>query len=209
MTRSLRHVTMLALLLALAGCKDHFVGGGSAGAPRKQPASIAAIASVPLGDLAGAGENTLAAQIANPFEGNAQAVEEGHALFTKMNCAGCHGYDAKGGMGPNLTDSYWRYGGVPAAIFKSIYEGRPQGMPAWNAALPPDEIWKLTAYIESLGGAFAPADYLASVQGDRRGENVAPEVTPTITRFSKTGTPSKPQSSAPSIDARPDASGQP
>ena len=27
-------------------------------------------------------------------------------------------------------------------------------MPAWNPALPPEEIWKLVAYVESLGGAY-------------------------------------------------------
>ena len=38
----------------------------------------------------------------NPFEGKADAAEAGHALFGKMNCAGCHGYDLTGGMGPDL-----------------------------------------------------------------------------------------------------------
>ena len=60
-----------------------------------------------------------------------------------MNCAACHGYDLKGGMGPDLTDTYWRYGGSPADIYKSIFEGRPQGMPAWGRALPPAMIWKV------------------------------------------------------------------
>ena len=52
--------------------------------------------------------------IPNPYHDNPQAVQQGHDLFIQMNCAGCHGYGAKGGMGPNLTDGYWRYGGVPA-----------------------------------------------------------------------------------------------
>ncbi len=79
-----------------------------------------------------------------------QAVAAGKTLFAKMNCAGCHTYTGKGFMGPDLTDSYWRYGGAPEEIYRSIYEGRPQGMPAWGKALPSDEIWQLVHYIGSL-----------------------------------------------------------
>jgi cytochrome c oxidase cbb3-type subunit 3 len=130
------------------------------------------IAAVPLGDLAGAPVSTVADQIADPYTGNPQAIQEGHDLFVKMNCAGCHGYDAKGGMGPDLTDGYWRYGGVPVMLFKSIHDGRPQGMPAWNPALPPQEIWKIVAYLESLGGTYPVGQYQAAIQGDRAGDNV-------------------------------------
>ena len=128
-----------------------------------------------------------------------------------MNCAGCHGYGAKGGMGPNLTDTYWRYGGTPVLIFKSIYEGRPQGMPAWNPALPPEEIWKLVAYIESLGGAYQASQTQAAMQGDRVGDNVAPEVQRTLAGIgvgvgsaARTARALRP----PSAEARPDAGGQ-
>ncbi len=55
-------------------------------------------------------------------------------------------------MGPALNDDYWRYGGTPVEIYKSIYEGRPKGMPAWGVALPADRIWVLTSYVISLGG---------------------------------------------------------
>ena len=102
----------------------------------------------------------------------------GHDLFVSMNCAGCHGYTAAGGMGPDITDKYWRYGGTPVLIFKSISEGRPQGMPAWSPALPADDIWKLVSYIEALGGTYAARDYYAALQGDRAGDNIAPELPP-------------------------------
>ena len=121
---------------------------------------------MPVGDLAGAAEASLPANIPNPFGGNAGAVEEGHRLYDRMNCAGCHGYTAKGGMGPDLTDNHWRYGGTPVQIYKSIYEGRPKGMPAWGRALPSDSIWQLTSFIESLGGSFPAGQYHAGMQGD-------------------------------------------
>jgi cytochrome c oxidase cbb3-type subunit 3 len=124
------------------------------------------IAAVPLGDLAGATPNLLATTITNPYANNKGAVEEGQQLFAQMNCVGCHGYTAKGGMGPDLTDHYWRYGGSPAQIYSSIYEGRPQGMPAWSTAVPRDQIWKIVAYIQSLGGAFPARLAEAGLQGN-------------------------------------------
>ena len=207
--RSGRAALVAASAIALAAC-GRSEGGSTAAAPAAASPGMEAIAAVPLGDLAGAAESRLGASIANPYAGNPQAAQQGHELFIRMNCAGCHAYDATGGMGPNLTDTYWRYGGSPAAIFKSIYEGRPQGMPAWNPALPPEEIWKLVAYIQSLGGAYSAAQYEASVQGDRIGDNVAPEVRPTLAGAAAASGPSaksQSRSSTPSADARPDAGG--
>lgn len=124
------------------------------------------LSRVAIGDLAGVGDNTLDAVVRSPYAGNAAAIRAGQDIFVHMNCAGCHGYDLKGGMGPDLTDTYWRYGGAPADIYKSVFEGRPQGMPAWGRAIPSDMIWKLVAYIESKGGAF-PGKYAdLARQGD-------------------------------------------
>jgi mono/diheme cytochrome c family protein len=81
---------------------------------------------------------------------NPKAAEEGAALFTSMNCDGCHGGGAVGAVGPSLTDGRWRYGGADADIFRSIAEGRPKGMPSFGGALQPATIWRLVAYIKSL-----------------------------------------------------------
>jgi len=124
------------------------------------------LAALPLGDLAGTAKLLAGNEVVNPLAGNAGAIEEGHRLFIAMNCAGCHGYDAKGNMGPDLTDAYWRYGGTPSAIYNSISEGRPQGMPAWGRALPANDIWEIVAYLQTLGGAVAANEYHAGLQGD-------------------------------------------
>ncbi|MEO9227847.1 MAG: c-type cytochrome [Devosia sp.] len=126
-------------------------------------------AAVPLGFSAG-GAPRLNIDTANPLRDDPSAVQEGKKLFSSMNCAGCHGYKATGGMGPDLTDKAWRYGGTPIEIYKSIYEGRSKGMPAWGNALPTNPIWQLVAYIQSLGGSFAPvppgsAQQIAADQG--------------------------------------------
>lgn len=125
-----------------------------------------ALARVAIGDLAGVGNNTLDADVENPYAKDRAAVEVGHEFFISMNCASCHGYDLKGGMGPDLTDTYWRYGGSPADIYKSIFEGRPQGMPAWGRALPPAVIWKVVSYIQSKGGTYPGSLADRGRQGD-------------------------------------------
>jgi cytochrome c oxidase cbb3-type subunit 3 len=164
----------LAALLSLSAC-NRFEGGGTAAAPQNGTPGMAVPASTPLGQVAGAPGSSAAMSTPNPYEGNAQAITQGKQLFQKMNCAGCHAYDATGNMGPDLTDTYWRYGGLPIQIYKTIEEGRPQGMPAWGKALPPDDIWKLVAFIESLGGAIPVKEYVTARQGDQPGELTAPE----------------------------------
>jgi len=85
----------------------------------------------------------------NPLAGKPEAAEAGHALFGQMNCAGCHAYDLTGGMGPDLTDNSWQYGGKPGEVFHTIAEGTPRGMPAWRDKLTADQIWQIVSYIQS------------------------------------------------------------
>ena len=85
----------------------------------------------------------------NPLQGSAEAASAGKVLFGKMNCAGCHGYDLTGGMGPDLTDNSWLYGGKPGEIFHTISEGTPRGMPSWKGQLTPEQIWQLVTFIQS------------------------------------------------------------
>ncbi len=121
---------------------------------------------VPLGDTAGAAKPPAGIKMSNPLSGDASSVTEGRKLFLSMNCASCHGYDAKGGMGPNLTDTYWRYGGTPERIYELILDGRPQGMPEWGVALPRRSIWQLVSYIQSLGGSVSASKAQAAASGN-------------------------------------------
>jgi len=89
------------------------------------------------------------AETPNPFEGKPDAAEAGHALFGKFNCAGCHAYDMTGGMGPDLTDNSWMYGGKAGEIYHTIAEGTPRGMPAWKDKMTAEEIWQVVSYIQS------------------------------------------------------------
>jgi cytochrome c oxidase cbb3-type subunit 3 len=153
----MRPAPLLLLLVALtaAACARSSGGGTTAATPGELPAETQ-LSGVPLGQPPGE-PTSPAGVIKNPYEGDAAAVTEGKALFASMNCVYCHGDNGAGLIGPALNGHGWRYGGAPAQLYNSIHDGRPQGMPAWGARLPPDQIWKLVAYLESLGGAKPPA----------------------------------------------------
>lgn len=144
----------LAVAATLTACHDKVPSGPTAQAPGAAPTLDAEnrLAGIPLGDKA-TGPDKNVRPVTNPYAGSAQAVEAGKRLFVKMNCAGCHAYTGKGWMGPDLTDHYWRYGGSDDELYKTLYEGRPQGMPAWGKTLPPDQIWQLVTYVKSLSSA--------------------------------------------------------
>ena len=81
----------------------------------------------------------------------------GEARFAKT-CAACHGQNAQGLIGPNLTDDRWIHGGSVEQIFQTVVKGWPaKGMPPWGRALKPEEISALVSYIRSLQGSH-PAD---------------------------------------------------
>ena len=86
----------------------------------------------------------------NPYEGDRQATTIGSQLFMSYNCVDCHGMDGSGAMGPSLADGRWHFGGTPGEVFESIYQGRPEGMPAWGGRISDADIWRLVTYVRSL-----------------------------------------------------------
>jgi cytochrome c oxidase cbb3-type subunit III len=88
--------------------------------------------------------------LVNPYEGNASALKVGSQLYVSFNCIDCHGADGSGALGPSLADGRWHFGGSPAEVFESIYQGRPDGMPTWGGRISNDQIWMLVTYVRSL-----------------------------------------------------------
>ena len=86
----------------------------------------------------------------NPYEGNGDAIKTGGQLYVSYNCIDCHGADGSGAMAPTFQDNRWHFGGSPAEVFESIFQGRPDGMPAWGGRISNDQMWMLTAYVRSL-----------------------------------------------------------
>src|SRR5947209_2120802 len=75
-------------------------------------------------------------------------IAAGQKLFQK-SCTACHGENAKGGRGPDLTTGQWRWGGSNAAILQNILSGIPgTQMPAFPMAAGDGEL--IVAYLRSL-----------------------------------------------------------
>ena len=94
--------------------------------------------------------------IKNPVQGDPQATDRGMKYFINFNCIGCHADNGGGGMGPALSNTTFIYGGQPENIYLSIFQGRPNGMPAWGALLPDPVIWDLVTYIGKLSNEPNP-----------------------------------------------------
>ena len=71
---------------------------------------------------------------------------QGARVFAER-CSGCHGDDAHGDIGPNLTDTQWIYGGTPSAVRLSVTKGRPGGMPAWGNRLSAEQVDAVLAFL--------------------------------------------------------------
>src|SRR5439155_9681624 len=89
------------------------------------------------------------AKLVNPYESDAQRRSEGAKLFVSYNCMDCHGPDGSGAMAPSFQDNRWHFGGSAGEVFQSIYEGRPDGMPAWGGRIVDVPIRRLVTYVRS------------------------------------------------------------
>ena len=105
----------------------------------------------------------------NPYEGNKQATATGAKLFVEYNCIDCHGAEGAGAMGPSFQDGRWHFGGTAGAVFESIYQGRPDGMPAWGGRISNQQIWMLTAYVQSLGKSDVTTEDFSGATVERTG----------------------------------------
>ena len=100
--------------------------------------------------LAPLGVTFSAEQIQNPFDGDPEAAVEGKKLFLKTGCYACHGHEAEGAVGPDLTDDEWIYKPTDAMIFNTISRGRPGTVMApFGDQLKPDEIWKIVEFLRA------------------------------------------------------------
>lgn len=83
---------------------------------------------------------------------DATTLSSGNALFHQY-CVSCHGQNAEGNVGPNLTDDHWLHGGGIKNVFHTITYGvSEKGMISWKSQLKPTEIQAVASYILSLRG---------------------------------------------------------
>jgi cytochrome c oxidase cbb3-type subunit 3 len=103
----------------------------------------------------------------NPLEGNALAISNGAAMF-RNRCAGCHGPDAHGYLGPDLT-GFWGAGGTDDRMFDIVRRGVPgtEMIAADPQRVLDKDIWQVLAYIRTLGAVPATAPTGDAANGER------------------------------------------
>jgi mono/diheme cytochrome c family protein len=116
------------------------------------------------------------------FGGDKAIAVAGRKIFLAYNCYGCHGGLAGGAMGPSLRDTTWKYGGSDSAIYHSIHDGRPMGMPPWAGRLDDRQIGAAIQYIRSLRTRDEPKFFFAE-GGDTAAKSAVnaaprPKITP-------------------------------
>ncbi len=83
-------------------------------------------------------------------------VAKGRAVFV-ARCTPCHGQNAEGIIGPNLTDKYWIHGGKITEIKTTVQNGViEKGMPVWKTMISHDDIDAVVTYIWSIRGSNPP-----------------------------------------------------
>jgi cytochrome c oxidase cbb3-type subunit 3 len=103
----------------------------------------------------------------NPLEGNPQAITNGGAMF-RTRCAGCHGPDARGYLGPDLT-GFWTAGGTDDRMFDIVRRGVPgTEMTAADPLRVLDkDIWQVLAYVRTLSAVPTAAPTGDAGNGER------------------------------------------
>ncbi|MEM6507581.1 MAG: cbb3-type cytochrome c oxidase N-terminal domain-containing protein [Planctomycetota bacterium] len=80
----------------------------------------------------------------------------------KANCVTCHGLNAEGNSGPNLTDEAFIHIGSIEDIATVIIDGAKAGaMPAWGNRLHPNEVVLVSSYVATLRGTNATGGKVA------------------------------------------------
>jgi cytochrome c oxidase cbb3-type subunit 3 len=85
----------------------------------------------------------------NPFS-TAADIAEGERIF-QLDCATCHGGDARGGRGPDLTRGTFRHASDDEQLFRIVRNGIP-GTEMPRRVRTDERAWKVVSYLRTLGG---------------------------------------------------------
>jgi putative heme-binding domain-containing protein len=125
-----------------------------------------AVAALALLPRASAGQEAQPAS-SNPLQGNAAAIKQGQNIY-RGRCGVCHGIDAKGYRGSDLTTGDWVHGGTDPQVFKTIRTGVPGTEMPPNPNMSEEEIWMVISYLRTLSApGGAPADRGDATRGEQ------------------------------------------
>ncbi len=92
---------------------------------------------------------------------NEALISVGAGIFS-TNCVSCHGKDAQGLVGPNLTDDTYKHVKTVGDIGTVLMHGANNGaMPAWNNRMASTELVAVAVYVASLRGQNLPGVSIA------------------------------------------------
>lgn len=114
-------------------------------------------------DVSEANERQFSSRVFNPdaktlveLSHDQSMLKIGEGIF-QTNCVACHGRNAEGLVGPNLTDDYYLNVVKIEDFVDVITKGRKNGsMPAWSNKLSPNQIIVVASYVASLRGKNLP-----------------------------------------------------
>jgi mono/diheme cytochrome c family protein len=86
--------------------------------------------------------------VTNPLTPEPAIVTEGKKLYHSAGCIACHGNNARGAVGPDLTDDEWLRKPSDEMVFNTIRNGR-QGtaMSGFAGDLTDEQIWTIITWL--------------------------------------------------------------
>jgi mono/diheme cytochrome c family protein len=102
--------------------------------------------------------NPEAAALTNPVASTPDSIASGAQVYQRY-CRSCHGINATGGSGsdisppaPDLTGTTWKHGSSDGEIFFVIKNGVPPelSMEPWGDRINDTNIWNVVNYLRSL-----------------------------------------------------------
>lgn len=101
----------------------------------------------------------------NPHLGNKESIRNGMMLY-RIRCGDCHGLDATGYRGPDLT-AVISGGATDERLFQVMRKGVP-GTEMTPSRLPDEDVLRLIAYLRNLGGVAATESPIGNVENGRQ-----------------------------------------
>jgi len=93
--------------------------------------------------------SALAQTVTNPLSPDPEVIAKGKKLFHSTGCIACHGNNARGAVGPDLTDDEWLRQPTDEMIFNTIRNGRSGTvMSGFAGDITDEQIWQIITWLK-------------------------------------------------------------